>query len=257
MSHARPTVPRMPDPGERRMYATWRNPDGLIRPVGVLTRFSMGDGELYRFVYLKAAEGFEEFECLPGLPDVHRVYEADYLFPVFRNRLMARRRPDYEDYVGRLGLDGDADPFEVLMRSEGRRATDRIEVFAHPERTADGMLVTRFFARGIRHLPGAAEAVDELQPGDVLEFKDQPENRVNRRAVLISTRTGREVGWMPDCLVDMLHELRDLGTPVEVAAEHVNPATSPSHMRLLCRLRAPWPDGYEPLTGPEYHPIAA
>ena len=129
----------MPNSGERRMYATWRNPDGLIRPVGVLTRSSTEEGDRYRFVYLKAAEGFEDFECLPGLPDIRRVYEADYLFPVFRNRLMPRRRPDYEDYVGRLGLNSNADPFEVLLRSEGRRATDRIEVFAHPVRGADGI----------------------------------------------------------------------------------------------------------------------
>lgn len=257
MSDARSTVPRMPDPGELRLYATWRNPDGLIRPVGVLTRSSTAEGDRYRFVYLKAAEGFEDFECLPGLPDIRRVYEADYLFPVFRNRLMPRRRPDYEDYVGRLGLNGNADPFEVLIRSEGRRATDRIEVFAHPERAADGMLVTRFFARGIRHLPGAAEAVSEVQPGDALEFKDQPDNPVNRRAVLISTRIGREVGWMPDCLVDILKELQHLDSPVAVTAENVNPETSPPHMRLLCRLTAPWPDGYKPLTGPEYQPIAA
>ena len=72
-----------------------------------------------------------------------------------------------------------------------------------------------------------------------------------------STRTGHRVGWVPDCLVETVHELRDLGSAVEIVADHVNPATSPPHMRLLCRLRAPWPDGYEPLSGPEYQPIAA
>ena len=42
----------------------------------------------------------------------------------------------------------------------------------------------------------------------------------------------------------------------QVTAEHVNPSTALSHMRLPCRLAAPWPDGYEPLSGPEYQPIA-
>ena len=247
----------MSENGERRLYATWRNPDGLIRPVGALTRRGTGRGASYRFAYLKAAEQFDGFNCLPGLPDLHRPYESEWLFPVFRNRLMPRSRPDYGDFVSELGLEPDTDPFEVLIRSEGWRATDRIEVFAYPERTPEGDLNTRFFARGVRHVEGAASDVGDLQVGDQLELVDEPDNPVNRRAVLVHTRTGRSVGYVPDCLVETIHELRDLDAPVEVTAEHVNPDTSPPHMRLLCRLRAPWPDGYEPLSGPEYQPIAA
>ena len=257
MSHPLPTVTHMTEPGEHRLYAAWRNPEGLIRPVGVLTRLRTAEGDSYRFVYLKAAEQFDGFVCLPGLPELQHVYESDCLFPVFRNRLMPRNRPDYSHYVSELNLDVDTDPFEVLIRSEGRRATDRVEVFAHPERTPEGTLTTLFFVRGIRHIDGAAAAVDEVQPDEVLGLVDEPDNPVNRQAILISTRTGKRLGWMPDCLVNMLHELRRLDSLVEVTAEHVNPDTSPPHMRLLCRLRAPWPDGYKPLSGPEYQPIAA
>ena len=256
MSHPGRTVIPMTENGERRLYTTWRNPDGLIRPVGVLTRQLTTDGESYRFVYVKAAEQFDGFKCLPGLPDLHGVYESGRLFPVFRNRLMPRRRPDYSDFVQRLNLDAETDPFEVLIRSEGWRATDRIEVFAHPDRTSDGELTTLFFVRGIRHLDAAAAAVGEVRVGDVLELEDDPDNPVNQRAILVSTRTGRRVGWVPDCLLEMVHDLREM-TAVEITAEHVNPDTSPPHMRLLCRLRALWPDDYEPLSGPEYQPIAA
>ena len=165
MSHPGFTLVPMPDNGERRLYATWRNPDGLIRPVGVLTRRATTNRESYRFVYLKAA--------------------------------------------------------------------------------------------GIRHRDGAAEAVDSVRAGDVLELADEPDNPVNQRAILVSTRTGHRVGWVPDCLLDTIHELTELDAAIQVTAEHVNPPTSPPHMRLLCRLRAPWPDGYEPLTGPDYQPIAS
>ena len=131
-------------------------------------------------------------------------------------------------------------------------------MFAHPERTAKGNLTTLFFARGIRHLPGAAEAVDGIRKGDVLELHDEPGNSVNRRAVLISTRSGRRVGWAPDCLVEMIHDLSELDAALKVTAEHVNPAdVAAPHMRLLCRLRSPWPKNYEPLHGPEYQPIAS
>lgn len=244
----------MSDHKEHRLYAAWRNPDGLIRPVGVLTQQETSGGRLYRFVYLKAAEQFSGFESLPGLPELRRVYESETLFPVFRNRLMPRSRPDYGDFVQRLALDTETDPFEVLIRSEGWRATDRIEVFAHPEREADGALTTLFFVRGVRHLDGASEAVSVVRVGDTLELADEPGNPVNPRAILVNSRTGQQVGWVPDCLLDMVHELRSR-TDVQITAEHVNPDTSPPHMRLLCWLRAPWPEGYEPFSEPEYTPI--
>lgn len=242
--------------GERRLYAAWRNPDGLIRPVGTLTHRQSGDGQCYRFAYLKAAEQFEGFHGLPGLPDLHAVHESEQLFPVFRNRLMPRRRPDYEDFVQRLNLDVETDPFEVLIRSEGWKATDRVEVFAHPERTHDDYLSMLFFLRGIRHLEGAERATLDVQVGDVLELEKEPSNPVNPRAVLVCTRTDRRIGWVPDCLVDVIHELGERAVEISVTAEHVNPESAPLHMRLLCRLLAPWPQGYEPLTGPDYQPIA-
>ncbi len=247
----------MAEDRDRRLYAAWRNPDGLIRPVGVLSLRESDEQQRYHFVYLKAAEDFEGFDGLPGLRDLHRAYESEQLFPVFRNRLMPRRRPDYADFVQRLKLDVETDPFEVLIRSEGKKATDRVEVFAHPERTPDGELTTLFFLRGVRHLSGALASVGEVQAGDVLELEDDPANAVNAQAILISTRTGRRIGWVPDCLVATLHELRELDATLEVTAEHVNPESAPNHMRVLCRLRAPWPQGYEPLTGPDYQPIAA
>ncbi len=241
---------------EQRLYATWRNPEGLIRPVGVLTRPRTDDDALYRFAYFKSAATFDGFRGLPGLRDMYKIYESEHLFPVFRNRQMPRSRPDYADFVERLGLDVETDPFEVLIRSEGWRATDRIEVFAHPQRTPEGDLTTLFFARGIRHIEGAAAAINDLQVGDSLRLDDEPGNPVNRLAVLLNTPVGGNVGYVSDCLVDMVHELREHDCEVSVTVEHVNPDTSPPHMRLLCRLSAPWPDGYEPLSGPDYLPLA-
>lgn len=251
----------MTEHADRRLYATWRHPEGLIHPVGILTRRvsdEPGGTVSFRFVYLKSAEQIVGFRHLPGLPDLHAVYESEHLFPVFRNRQMPRRRPDYKDYVRELDLDVSTDPFEVLARSEGWRATDRIEVFAYPERTQDGNLTALFFARGIRHLDGAPDAVAKVRPGDVLDLVDDTGNDVNPRAILMSNRTGDQVGWVPNYLVDMIHELREsFEVDVEITAEHVNPETTPPHMRLLCRLRSTWPGGYEPLSAPEFQPIVS
>jgi hypothetical protein len=242
---------------ERHLYVAWRRPEGLIVPVGRLTQRSEPDGSTdFRFVYLKGAERNEEFPGLPGLLDRYQVHESHTLFPVFANRLMPRERADYGSYVEQLDLTVEADPFEVLGRSEGVRATDRIEVFPAAERADDGRLCTLFFARGIRHLEGASESVDGLRQGDELTLVPEPDNEVNPRAMLLNTRTGAGVGWAPDYLLDLLHELGDLNEePPAITVEHVNPATVAPHLRLLCRLAAPWPAGYEPFTGPDFQPL--
>lgn len=251
----------MTEPLERedRLYVTWRHPEGSIHPVGLLTRRVLNGSDSYRFVYLKGSESIEGFRHLPGLPELHDAYESEYLFPVFRNRQMSRRRPDYEQCVKKLNLGSDSHPFEVMARNEGRKLTDRIEVFAPPTPNTDGNLRTLFFARGIRHRPGDSQAITALQVGDRLVLEDDPENEYNPRAIFINTLQLRPVGWVPDYLVDTVHELRDLAgeEAISVTAEHINPPDAAPSMRLICRLTAPWPDHYEPLTDPEYQPIVS
>ncbi len=240
----------------RRLYVTWRHPSGSIIPVGLLTQRVSDGRPSYEFVYLKVAEQQEPFEPLPGFPDLHRRYESTRLFPLFANRQMPRDRPDYDAFVQQLDLDAEADPFEVLARSEGRRATDRIEVFAAPSRTADGRLVSLFFARGVRHIPGAAVAIGQLRAGDELALRDDPGNEFNPRVILLNTRTGHTVGFAPDYLVGAVHALREHDErSVRVTVEHVNGPQSAPHLRLLCRLSGPWPEGFEPFSEPDFLPL--
>ena len=248
----------MSDHTESNLYVTWRHPEGRIHPVGLLTQQVSNGSESYRFVYLRRSESLEGFPHLPGLPDLHRVYQSEQLFPVFGNRQMPRRRPDYEQYVRKLGLDTDTDPFQVMARNEGRKLTDRIEVFAPPVRTDEGDLTTLFFARGIRHRQGASQAVTALRSGDHLALADDPNNDFNPRAILLNTPLGAPVGWVPDYLVEAIHELRDRSgeKAISITAEHVNPPDVAPSMRLICRLTAPWPDGYKPFDDPSFEPIA-
>jgi len=247
-----------PDQGqERRLFVSWRDPVGSIHPIGCLVRRVGPDGEAYRFSYLKTAEQLDDFEPLPGLPDLHHRYESDRLFPVFANRVMPRTRPDFDLLASRVDLGRDADPFEVLARSGGRRVTDRIEVFAPPERTPAGESTALFLVRGIRHVDGAADAVAALAVGDRLLITDQRDNGFHPRAVIVRISDGRQIGWVPDYLVEHVHELRQLnGEDPVVTVEHVNDATVAAHMRLLCRLRAPWPDGYTPFADAVFQPLA-
>lgn len=242
---------------QRRLFVAWRSPETRqIIPVGLLVQRRYGAAATYSFAYLKLAETLDGFHPLPGLPDLHRRYDSPALFPVFANRLMPRDRADYPDYLGRLDLDLDADPFEVLGRSNGTRATDRIEVFAAPERTPDDHAMSLFFVRGIRHLDGAPTAVDQLQIGQELAIVDDPDNPVNGRALLLAGENRVPVGWVPDYLVEHFHELRQWnGTDPTVTIEHLNGPDTAPHMRALCRVTAPWPAGYEPFHSIEFQPV--
>ena len=244
---------------EQTLYVTWRHPEGRIHPVGLLTRRVSNGSDSYRFVYLKGSESLKGFLHLPGLPDLHKVYESEHLFAVFRNRQMSHRRPDYKQYVKKLKLDVNCHPFEVMARNEGRKVTDRFEVFAPPVRR-NGSFDALFFTRGVRHRPGASKAIAALQVGDPLALEDDSGNEYNPRAIFINnTLELQPVGWVPDYLVNTVHDLRDLAgeEAVSVTAEHINPPDVAPSMRLICRLTAPWPDHYEPLTGPEFQPIVA
>lgn len=244
-------------PRVRYMYVAWRRPDRLIVPIGRLGERVMADDEReYEFDYLKRAEMEEDFRPLPGLPELHRSYSSPTLFSVFANRVMPTSRPDYAEFMEQLNLQDDAEPFEILERSEGTRATDRIEVFPTPVRSPNGHLTTTFFARAIRHVPGASEAVESLRVGDELQLVREPNNDVNPLARMLNTRTGDQVGYAPDYLLPMLHDLEDEnGVAPRVTVEHLNPPTAPPHLRLLCRLTATWPEGFQPFSGAEFMPL--
>ncbi|WP_419918629.1 hypothetical protein [Candidatus Poriferisocius sp.] len=100
----------MPAQSERRLYVSWRHPQGSIIPIGLLTqRLTQGE-QSFEFVYLKTAEQQELFEPLPGLPDLYQKYTGHRLFPVFANRQMPRERPDYDAFIQQLDLSAEADP---------------------------------------------------------------------------------------------------------------------------------------------------
>lgn len=244
---------------ERRLYVSWRASVGSIHPVGLLIRRWASDGERFVFTYLKAAELLadpEGFRPLPGLPELHQRYESPTLFPVFANRVMPRTRPDFDLLAHRVDLDGEADPFEVMVRSGGLRQTDRIEVFAPPEHTADDRSSCLFFARGIRHVPGAGTAVDDLSAGDELGLEADPLNTYNSQALRLLVSDGRAVGYVPDYLVAHIHELIEFnGAEPRITVEHVNDAKAAPHLRLLCRLDAPWPPGYVAFSDARFQPL--
>jgi hypothetical protein len=249
-----------------RLVVTWQHPiDRKISPVGFLTY----DGATYQFAYIENALRVEDFRPLLGFPNLRVGYSADELFPLFAQRAMDPRRPDYQRYVERLGLAGEPGPWEQISRSQGRRHGDTLQLL--PEPTLDNDTLTcLFLVHGMRHahedpriLSGQEfrvtrdqieGALARLKPGDELVLAQEPGTQINPLALMV-VGADVPVGWVPDLLVeDLQHLMRNVH--VQVRVEHVNGPDAPWHMRLLARLQAAPAGDFRFFTGQQWAPLS-
>lgn len=233
----RMTLPTEVPPNTQRLYVVWQNPQTRrFARVGHLD-VRLDEAE-YIFSYEADADEVEGFAGFAAFPDLGHRYRSDELFPFFTNRVLSPRRPEYDDYLDALGLgDADPSPVEILARSGGGRATDTVHVVPAPRVTDDGQHVFRFLASGIRHVEGASERLERLEPGTELELRAEPDNPVRENALLLDVAKQEPVGYVPDYLLDVVDAYREAGD-ISVYAEQVNPRDVPAHVRLLCRLEA-------------------
>jgi len=240
------------------LFVSWRPalPEGAgWRPVGRLEH----DGDLYRFWYTRGAkkEGFRPFSQMQQLD---QVYESVELFPLFANRLLSESRPEYEDYLRWSGLDPDhrPDPIVVLGVTEGIRQTDAVEVFPCPRPDESGCYSNKFFLHGIRWMPPAAiERISRLQTDERLKLLPDVQNEHDRHAVAVRTDAERMlVGYVPRYFAhDLQHLFSGCDTDfIRLSVDRVN-LDAPLQNRVLCRIQACWPDGFQPCSGDDFAPI--
>ncbi len=183
------------------------------------------DGARYAFTYDASAQ-----RALPGLP-LGKTHTSDTLFPIFAERVLDPRRPEKAETLEHLGLPAEAGPFEVLAVSGGGRTGDTYELTPLPQ---VGPVDLPFLVHGVRHLTGDERAsIERLQPGDRLSLRCEPDNPVNGRALLV-TQNGDRLGYVPDPLLDYVHEI--ITGDYELIVERINPPEAGLHMRLLVRL---------------------
>lgn len=259
------TAPDRSGESGQRLVVAWQHPvDRSISPVGFLTY----DGSVYRFTYIRNALRVKDFRPLLGFDDLHRGYRSEELFPLFAQRAMDPRRPDFGRYVARLGLTGQPGPWEQIARSQGRRQGDTIRLVPEPTVAGD-TLTCRFLVNGMRHAHEKPRVLDgreisvtreqieaalaRLTPGDVLTLAREPGNPANSLALMV-LGASVPLGWVPDLLVEDVQELLRR-THVSVKVDRVNDPDTPWNLRLLARMEAAPADGYRFFTGEKWMPL--
>jgi hypothetical protein len=196
------------------------------------------------------------------MESLDEVYESVDLFPLFDNRLLKESRPEYEAYLRWSGFEpGEApDPIVVLGVTEGIRQTDAVEVFPCPTQDAYGCYLNKFFLHGIRWMaPAGILRINALQDGERLTLIPNPQNEYDPQAVGVWTETApTQIGYVPRYLAAEVNNLAQVCCPdfIELYVHRVN-RDAPLQNRVLCRMHACWPDGFEPCSGEDFAPIPA
>jgi len=244
---------------KKALFVAWRSRDPGNPAWGPVGRLEI-DGPFYRYFYTQGARSLPGFQPFAQMGNLDEVYESTELFPLFANRLLSKSRPEYDAYLRWGGFDhGNApDPLAILAVTEGQRQTDSIEVFPCPLPDSDGCYLNRFFLHGIRWADKAGRAyIDGLQEGEQLRLAPEPSNPVDSRAVAIYPRHAEvRIGYAPRYLAHDIHTLRGkCGSEyVELFVERVN-KDAPLQQRVLCRMHACWPAGFEPCKTEAFGPI--
>lgn len=221
------------------LLVTWQDPETRrYHGVGLL---SHADDGLYRFRYLDNAVSLSGFRAFLGFSDIQRDYASAHLFPLFAERVLDETRTDRVTLYEALDLVATAGPMEFLARSGGRRAGDCIQLLPTPSVT-DGRTTCVFLVHGVRYVPGAADAIDQLEPGQELALRTEPDNPIDSDAVLV-TQEGTRLGWVPNPLLSYVRAVLGSGD-ARLTVVRANPRELGHHLRLLVRIEGTLPDGF-------------
>jgi hypothetical protein len=219
------------------VYLAWQAPDTREwHVVGMLRQRQ----QEYTFNYTVGAQASSKFIPFSGMEDVEKTYVSTDLFPLFKNRLLSKRRPEYPRFIEWLGLaNEDVSPINVLGRSGALRGTDHLQMFKRIEIKNDGSFEHIFFAHGLSHLPASAsERVSNLTKGEQLYLCLDCQNPFDGNAVLILANNPAEiVGYCPRYIAKYINEfLRSDSSSVTIYVEALS-KNAPSNYRLMCQLK--------------------
>lgn len=239
-------------------YLNWQDPDSRAwHPVAKLMRLQ----NCYIFAYTNGARKSRNFVPFGNMSDVEAIYVSETLFPLFANRLMNDRRPEFKEYAKWTGMSApqQTDPLLIMARMEGARATDSLRVYPAPEPDRDNMYRTVFFSHGIRYLPKSAQQrTFQLGRDEPLFAMMDCQNQSDHKAIALRTSDPAEiVGYCPRNLSDDISKLmKNPDNRLRVKIKLVN-YDAPPQFRLLCEATSMWPKDFAPFSNDEHKTIVS
>ena len=237
------------------LILSWKNTTThMWEPVGRL-KFQ---NNRYFFQYTKGAQNSKEFKPFEKMDNLNKIYESEELFPLFKNRLLQKSRPEYSEYLDWLDINNTKmHPMEELALTGGVRATDSLQLFPLPLKN-NGYYEVKFFSHGIRYLaPSYVERANELETGDKLYLMKDIQNSHDKYALTLRTEDPPElVGYCPKNYVKDFNSLieRNGAENIEVSVVKNN-KTAPSQLKLLCKLKAKWYEDFVPFSDENFQVI--
>ncbi|WAC19844.1 hypothetical protein OVA24_00445 [Luteolibacter sp. SL250] len=250
----------------KSLFLAWQAPEGCLKsrawfPIGRLdAEVQQSRISSCRFRYTHGAERAHRevgFEPLVSFPHFKVDYRSEKLFPIFQNRVLSPKRPDFPEYIDWLGLtEEQADPISILSVSQGLRLTDNLQTFPKVEAEPDGSFQLRFFVHGLRYLNSSSkEKAMTLQPGAKLRIMIEVNNPATRLAVTLHTEDYTMIGWAPRYLVDDLVTCIGNAPQIEVTVVKINQGHAPPNQAILVEYSGKAPANHDLMSSLDLFPL--
>jgi hypothetical protein len=239
---------------KEQVFVAWRDPlKKSWYPVALL---SVDENGIFNFVYTKGALK-SNFPRFPRMDEVTE-YKSKELFPLFYNRIISERRPDFKNYLKWLDINtNEFSPLKMLGLTEGIKPTDHLEFFQCPVKSNDKKYEVLFVVHGLQYFPKhVIERVNGLKEGERLYLVPDPQNKFDKNAIMLRTDDPvLPIGYCPRYLCQdfkklLMNDIND----VAVSVKKVN-KDAPLNLRLLCKIMAQWPDEFRPCDQEDFEPI--
>lgn len=219
------------------VFLAWQDPEKRSwHTVGELTQ----KDDLFEFHYTRGAQASELFIPFSGMNDLEMTYRSETLFPLFANRLLSKRRPEYQKMMSWLGLEENRQhPLTILAKTGGIKSTDNLQIFPEPHGSSENGFDVDFFVSGVGYTSESArQRIKTLNINDKLLLMRDFQNEHDSLALAIRTQDAPEIiGYCPRFLAYGLAEHLNDGVKLDVRVIRVN-SDAPLYYQLMCTLRA-------------------
>ncbi|MFB6264655.1 MAG: HIRAN domain-containing protein, partial [Bradymonadaceae bacterium] len=146
--------------------------------------------------------------------------------------------------------------FDILSRTNGRRTTDRFEIYPPPDVT-DSRIELVFFTRGIRYLEDELRErwISGRPPEEPLELEPDTDNPVDPDAQWIVDGGGAKMGYLPWYYTASFAALVERGVHCDLSVRQHNRESTYPQYRFLIEFEADRPPDWEFPDSELYAPV--